>query len=75
MFQNFILKQMLKRQLKDVPAEQQDMIMNMVEKNPDFFMKVAKEVQNKMSTGMSQQDATMSVMKNYQEEIKSMMAK
>jgi hypothetical protein len=75
MFQNFILKQMLKKQLKDVPAEQQDMIMNMVEKNPDFFMKVAKEVQNKMSGGMSQQEATMTVMKSYQEEIKSMMAK
>lgn len=66
---------MLKKQLKDVPAEQQDMIMNMVEKNPDFFMKVAKEVQNKMSGGMSQQEATMTVMKSYQEEIKSMMAK
>ena len=75
MFQNFILKQMLKKQLKEVPAEQQDMIMNMVEKNPDFFMKVAKEVQNKMSGGMSQQEATMTVMKSYQEEIKSMMAK
>lgn len=75
MFQNFILKQMLKRQLKDVPQEQQDMIMNIVEKNPDFFMKIAKEVQNKMSTGMSQQQATMTVMKDYQEEIKGMMVK
>lgn len=75
MFQNFILKQMLKRQLKDVPQEQQDMIMSIVEKNPDFFMKIAKEVQNKMSTGMSQQQATMTVMKDYQEEIKGMMTK
>ena len=61
--------------MKGIPESEQEKLISMVEKNPDFFMKVAKEVQNKMSTGMSQQDATMSVMKNYQEEIKSMMAK
>lgn len=75
MFQNFLLKQMLKRQMKDVPAEQQEQIFTMIEKNPDFFMKIATEAQEKMKGGMSQQDAMMSVMKNHQDELKKVMGK
>jgi hypothetical protein len=37
------MKQMLKKQMKGVPEEQQEKIFAMVEKNPDFFMKIAKE--------------------------------
>jgi cysteinyl-tRNA synthetase len=61
------MKQMLKKQMKGVPEEQQEKIFAMVEKNPDFFMKIAKEVQDKMSNGMSQQDATMAVMREGKE--------
>lgn len=75
MFQNFIMKQMLKKQMKGVPEEQQEKIFAMVEKNPDFFMKIAKEVKDKMSNGMSQQDATMAVMRSHEEELKSVMGK
>lgn len=66
---------MLKKQMKGVPEEQQEKIFTMVEKNPDFFMKIAKEVQDKMSNGMSQQDATMAVMRSHEEELKSVMGK
>lgn len=48
MFQNFLLKTMLKRQMKNVPAEQQEQIFAMIEKNPDFFMKIAEEAQEKI---------------------------
>lgn len=61
--------------MKGVPEEQQEKIFAMVEKNPDFFMKIAKEVQDKMSNGMSQQDATMAVMRSHEEELKSVMGK
>ncbi len=66
---------MLKKQMKGVPEEQQEKIFAMVEKNPDFFMKIAKEVQDKMSNGMSQQEATMAVMRSHEEELKSVMGK
>ncbi len=75
MFQNFLLKQMLKKQMKDVPAEQQEQIFAMIEKNPDFFMKIAGETQEKVKGGMSQQDAMMMVMKSHQDELKAMMGK
>ena len=51
MFQNFLLKQMLKKQMKGVPPEQQEQILAMIEKNPDFFMKVAQEAQEKIKGG------------------------
>lgn len=75
MFQNFLLKQMLKKQMKDVPVEQQEQIFTMIEKNPDFFMKIAQEAQEKMKGGMSQQDAMMSTMKAHQDELKAVMGK
>jgi hypothetical protein len=75
MFQNFLLKQMLKKQLKDIPQEQQDQIFAMIEKNPDFFMKIAEEVQEKVKGGMNQQDAMMQVMQSHQDELKKVMGK
>jgi len=75
MFQNFLLKQMLKKQMKDVPAEQQEQIFAMIEKNPEFFMKVAQEAQEKIKGGMSQQDAMMAVMKSHEEELRKVMGK
>ena len=75
MFQNFLLKTMLKKQLKNVPQDQQDKIFAMIEKNPDFFMKIAQEAQEKIKGGMAQQDAMMAVMQTHQEELKAVMGK
>lgn len=69
------MKQMLKRQMKGVPEAEQEKIFAMIEKNPDFFMKIAEETQEKVKGGMSQQDAMMMVMKNHQEELKAVMGK
>ncbi len=75
MFQNFLMKTMLKRQMKGVPQEQQDQIFSMIEKNPDFFMKIAQEAQEKIKGGMAQQDAMMAVMKAHEQELKAVMGK
>ncbi len=75
MFQNFLLKQMLKRQMKGVPEAEQEKIFTMIEKNPDFFTKIATEVQEKTKGGMSQQDAMMMVMKAHETELKAVMGK
>ena len=66
---------MLKKQMKDVPADQQEQIFTMIEKNPDFFMKIANDVQEKVKGGMNQQDAMMMVMQQNQEEFKRVMGK
>ena len=61
--------------MKNVPQEQQDQIFAMIEKNPDFFMKIAQEAQEKIKGGMSQQDAMMAVMKMHEDELKAVMGK
>jgi hypothetical protein len=73
MFKNFLLKQLVKRQMKDMPESEQEAILTMIEKNPDLFMKVAKEVDEKVKGGMNQQQAMMMVTKAHEKELKDAM--
>jgi hypothetical protein len=70
MFQNFLLKKMLRTQ--GVPEAQIDMLIGMMEKNPELFKKIAEEIQEKMKSGMSQMDAGMQVMKKYESDLKKL---
>jgi hypothetical protein len=71
---NFFLKQLLKSKMKDVPAADQERIFNALDKNPEFFQKIAEEVQVKMKSGKGQQEAVMEVLGKYQDELKKIMA-
>ena len=68
-----MLKQAMKAKLKDVPKEQQDMILALVEKHPDFFKKIGDEIQRKVKAGASEMTATMSVMREHQGELQKLM--
>ncbi len=70
MFQNFLLKKMLRTQ--GVPEPQIDMFIKMIEKNPELFKNIAAEVQVKVKGGMDQQSASMEVMKKYESELKKL---
>jgi hypothetical protein len=70
MFQNFLLKKMLRTQ--GVPEAQIDMFIGMMEKNPELFKIIATEIQEKMKSGMSQTDAGMQVMKKYEQELRKL---
>lgn len=67
------MKQLVKRQMKDMPESEQEAILTMIDKNPDLFMKVAKEVDEKVKGGMSQQQAMMMVTKAHEKELKDAM--
>ena len=70
MFQNFLLRKMLRTQ--GVPEAQIEMFIKMMEKNPELFKTIAMEVQEKVKAGMSQTDASMQVMEKYKEELKKL---
>jgi hypothetical protein len=72
-FQNFVMKQMMKKQLKNLPEKEQERIMTAVENNPDFFMKIAEEIKEKVNGGMGQTEASLSVMRKYQGELQKIM--
>lgn len=69
---DMLMKKMLQSKMKDVPKEQQEKVFAMIEKNPDFFQKIAVEVQEKMKEGKDQMTATMEVMSKYQNDLKGM---
>ncbi len=73
MFKDFLLKQMLKRQLKGMPEAEQDRIITIVTKNPELFQKIATEAQEHMKGGMDQQAAMKKVMGKYQDELKGIL--
>lgn len=73
---NFLIKKAAERQLKDMPKDQKDMIMTLLENNPDLFMKMSKEMEHKMKKeGKDQMLAMMEVGKKYQKELKEALGK
>lgn len=68
---NWLIKQAVKRQMKDMPQEQQDMMMHLIENHPELFTKMAKEVEHKVKKeGRDQMVAMMEVGKKYQKELR-----
>jgi hypothetical protein len=66
----YALKKVLQSQMKNVPADQQEMIMTMIEKDPTLFEKIAKEIQEELKkNGNNQMNAAMKVLPKYQQQI------
>ena len=68
---SFILKQTMK--LKGVPQEQIDMIIALMEKDPELFERIAKEIEQKKKEGKDEMAASMEIMRKYQGEIRKLM--
>ncbi len=73
MFKRLLMKKMLKSQMKGVPDGEIDRIVEVVDKNPDLFQKIAGEIQAKVKGGMNQQMASMEVMKMHEVELRRAM--
>lgn len=72
---NYAVKKMIQSQLKNVPAGQQQMIMELVEKDPKLFEKIAKEMQAELKmNGNNQMAAAMKVLPKYQSELQKAMS-
>ena len=69
------MKQMVKRQIKDMPEDQQAMIMNLVEQNPELLKTISVEIQAKTKKGIDQQSAMMQVMMDHKDELQQAMMK
>ena len=70
-----LMGKMLKNQMKKqgVSGGEQEKLMQLVEKNPELFEKIAKETQLKMKNeGKSQMTAAMEVMKKHQGELQKL---
>jgi hypothetical protein len=70
---NYMMKKLLERQLKDAPPEQKELIMTLVEKDPELFQKISVEMQAEIKSGKTQMAAAMKVMPKYQAQIQALM--
>ncbi len=75
MIKEFLLKQAVKRGTKDLPKEQQEMLQVAVEKNPELFTKIAKEIEVLKKQGKPEMYAALDVMKKYQKEMQELFQK
>lgn len=73
MFKEFLLKQMVKRQMKGMPEAEIDRIVDIVGKNPEIFKKIGDEIKAKVKSGRSEQAAAMEVMRTHQAELQKIM--
>ncbi len=67
------MRKMLGKQLKGVPEKEQEKILDAIEKNPEFFKKIGKEIQAEVKKGKSQQVASMEVMRKHQADLQKML--
>lgn len=71
--QDFFIRQVAKSKLKDVPEAQREMMIQMVQKNPDLFKKIGEEIDRRVKKGgENQMKATMEVMKKYKDELQAL---
>ncbi len=69
MFKDFLIRKMLKQQLKGVPESEQEKMISLIMNNPELFKKIAEEVQIKVKSGQNQMSAVMEVMKLHEAEL------
>jgi hypothetical protein len=72
---NMAMKKLLEKQMKGVPDDQKQMIMEMLEKDPALFEKIAKEMQAELKANRNNQmAAAQKVLPRYQKEIMAVMS-
>lgn len=72
MIKEFLLKQAVKHGTKNLPKDQAEMLQVAVEKNPELFTKIAKEIEVLKKAGKPEMYASLDVMKKYQKELQAL---
>lgn len=69
----FMTRKLLEHQLKNASPEQRDLVLTMMDKDPQLFEKIALEMQTEIKKGKSQTAAAMSVLPKYQKQLQAIM--
>lgn len=70
---SYATKKLLERQLRNAPPQQRQLIMTIMEKDPELLEKIAKEIQAEVKSGASEASAAMKVMPKYQQQIQKIL--
>ena len=69
---DFFVKQAVKHGTKNMPKDQAALLSAAVEKNPELFTKIAKEIEVLKKQGKPEEYAAFDVMKKYQKELQDL---
>lgn len=70
---DFLVRKLVESKLKHLPAEQREMIITLVTKNPEFFKKIQAQIETKKKRGINEEAAMMQVMRENEAQIKKLM--
>jgi hypothetical protein len=69
-----LTKKLLERKLKDLPEGQRNQLLEAISENPEFFNKLAKEIEAEKKSGKTEMAASMEVMRRHQGELQKLMS-
>ncbi len=69
----YMTRKLMEHQLKNASPEQRDLVMTMMEKDPQLFEKIALEMQAEMKKGKNQTSAAMTILPKYQKELQAIL--
>jgi hypothetical protein len=72
-FKNIMMKGAMKAQMKGLPADQQERLLAALEKDPEFFENIAKQIDQKKKQGKGEMEASMEVMRENQDKLRKLM--
>lgn len=73
MIKEFLMKKMLRSQLKGMPEAEQDKMIKLVVKNPEFFQSLATEIKTEIKNGKDQQSAAIEVMGRHKDKLQKIL--
>ncbi len=73
MLKNFLMKQMLSRQLKSLPPDVQERMMTAFEANPQFFETLLSSISDRLKKGENQMSAIQAVVSEHKAELEKLM--
>ncbi len=71
----FLAKKAMQAKMKDLPPEQRELIMTLMEEHPELLQKIQKEVKEKKKQGVDENTASMQVMMKYKDDFQKIMMK
>lgn len=74
MIKEFLMKQLIKRKLGNLPPEMQARFAAAIEKDPEFFTMLSKEIDAEQKRGRGQMAASVLVMKKHQKRLQELLS-
>jgi hypothetical protein len=75
MFKKFFMRLMMGRQLKGLPKEAQEAMLEAIDKNPKFFEMISKEIDAKVKAGQDKMFATQAVVMQHRAALQRLLQK